>query len=65
MLPFASIVAEEFGNWFPQFRPPVVGSGGTGGGFRQSARVWATADNLHDVRALIDRGRLTARIVKK
>jgi phosphate transport system substrate-binding protein len=35
VLPFASIVAEEFGNSFPQFNVPVVGSGGTGGGFRQ------------------------------
>ena len=35
VLPFASIVAEEFGNTFAQFKTPVVGSGGTGGGFRQ------------------------------
>lgn len=35
VLPFASIVAEEFGKTFPQFKAPVVGSGGTGGGFRQ------------------------------
>lgn len=35
VLPFASIVAEEFGNAFPAFNTPVVGSGGTGGGFRQ------------------------------
>lgn len=35
VLPFASIVAEEFGNNFPQFRTPVVGSGGSGGGLRQ------------------------------
>lgn len=35
VLPFASIVAEEFGKSFRQFRTPVVGSGGTGGGFRQ------------------------------
>lgn len=35
VLPFASIVAEEFGNSFPQFRTPVVGSGGSGGGLRQ------------------------------
>lgn len=35
VLPFSSIVAEEFGNAFPQFGTPVVGSGGTGGGFRQ------------------------------
>lgn len=35
VLPFASIVAEEFGNTFPEFNTPVVGSGGTGGGLRQ------------------------------
>lgn len=35
VLPFASVVAEEFGNTFPQFRTPVVGSGGSGGGMRQ------------------------------
>ena len=35
VLPFASIVAEEFGATFPEFNTPVVGSGGTGGGFRQ------------------------------
>ncbi|MBX3531880.1 MAG: substrate-binding domain-containing protein [Rhizobiaceae bacterium] len=35
VLPFASIVAEEFGNAFPQFKTPVVGSGGTGGGLKQ------------------------------
>ena len=35
VLPFSSIVAEEFGATFPEFNTPVVGSGGTGGGFRQ------------------------------
>jgi phosphate transport system substrate-binding protein len=35
VLPFASIVAEEFGASFPEFKTPVVGSGGTGGGFKQ------------------------------
>ncbi len=35
VLPFASIVAEEFGNSFPQFNTPVVGSGGSSGGLRQ------------------------------
>lgn len=35
VLPFASIVAEQFGKTFPQFKSPVVGSGGTGGGLRQ------------------------------
>lgn len=35
VLPFSSIVAEEFGNSFPQFNTPVVGSGGSSGGLRQ------------------------------
>lgn len=35
VLPFASIVAEEFGNASPQFKTPVVGSGGSSGGLRQ------------------------------
>ncbi|MBM4181293.1 MAG: substrate-binding domain-containing protein [Betaproteobacteria bacterium] len=35
VLPFSSIVAENFGKTFPQFKAPVVGSGGTGGGMRQ------------------------------
>ena len=35
VLPFSSIVAEEFSAAFPEFKTPVVGSGGTGGGFRQ------------------------------
>ena len=35
VLPFASIVAEEFGNTFPQYKTPVVGSGGSSGGLRQ------------------------------
>lgn len=35
VLPFASIVAEEFGQTFSQFKTPVVGSGGSSGGIRQ------------------------------
>lgn len=35
ILPFSSIAAEEFGHAFSQYRTPVVGSGGTGGGLRQ------------------------------
>lgn len=35
ILPFTSIAAEEFGHAFAQYRTPVVGSGGTGGGLRQ------------------------------
>ncbi|MDP1776185.1 MAG: substrate-binding domain-containing protein, partial [Moraxellaceae bacterium] len=35
VLPFASIVAEEFGSTLSQFKTPVVGSGGSSGGLRQ------------------------------
>ncbi|GHC76643.1 substrate-binding domain-containing protein [Limoniibacter endophyticus] len=35
VLPFASIVAEEFNGAFPEFKAPVVASGGTGGGLKQ------------------------------
>ena len=35
VLPFASIVAEEFGQFFPEFDTPIVGSGGSSGGLRQ------------------------------
>lgn len=35
VLPFASIVAEEFGYAFPEYNTPVVGSGGSSGGLRQ------------------------------
>lgn len=35
VLPFSSIVAENFGKTFPQFKAPVVGSGGSSGGLRQ------------------------------
>ena len=35
VLPFTSIVAEEFSAIFSEFPTPVVGSGGTGGGMRQ------------------------------
>jgi phosphate transport system substrate-binding protein len=35
VLPFASIVAENFSRTFPQFKAPVVGSGGSSGGLRQ------------------------------
>ena len=35
VLPFSSIAAEEFGNAYAQFKTPVIGSGGTGGGMRQ------------------------------
>ncbi|HEV7345957.1 MAG TPA: substrate-binding domain-containing protein [Devosia sp.] len=35
VLPFASIVAEEFGAAFPEFNTPVVGSGGSSGGLKQ------------------------------
>lgn len=35
VLPYSSIVAEEFANNFPQFKTPVVGSGGSSGGLKQ------------------------------
>jgi len=38
VLPFASIVAEEFGNALAQFKTPVVASGGSSGGLRQSCQ---------------------------
>ncbi|ODT70003.1 MAG: phosphonate ABC transporter substrate-binding protein [Pelagibacterium sp. SCN 63-23] len=47
VLPFASIVAEEFSAVFPEFKTPVVGSGGTGGGFRQFCE--GTGDNTIDI----------------
>ena len=47
VLPFASIVAEEFGNTFPQFKSPVVGSGGSSGGLRQFCS--GVGDNTIDI----------------
>jgi len=47
VLPFASIVAEEFGNAFSNFKAPVVGSGGTGGGLKQFCE--GTGDNTIDI----------------
>ena len=47
VLPFASIVAEDFGNNFPQFKTPVVGSGGSGGGLRQFCQ--GTGTNSLDI----------------
>ena len=47
VLPFASIVAEEFGAVFPEFNTPVVGSGGTGGGFSQFCQ--GVGDNTIDI----------------
>lgn len=47
VLPFASIVAEEFGAAFPEFNTPVVGSGGTGGGLSQLCE--GTGDNTIDI----------------
>ena len=35
VLPFSSIVAEEFGNAFPDYNTPNVAGGGSGGGKRQ------------------------------
>ena len=47
VLPFSSIVAEEFGNNFAQFRTPVVGSGGSSGGLRQFCQ--GVGENTIDV----------------
>lgn len=47
VLPFASIVAEEFSAAFPEFKTPVVGSGGTGGGLSQFCE--GTGDNTIDI----------------
>lgn len=47
VLPFSSIVAEDFGNNFPQFKTPVVGSGGSGGGLRQFCQ--GTGGNTIDI----------------
>jgi phosphate transport system substrate-binding protein len=47
VLPFASIVAEEFGNTYPQFKAPVVGSGGSSGGLRQFCQ--GVGDNTIDI----------------
>lgn len=35
VLPYAKIVAESFGETFPQFKAPIVESGGTGGGLKE------------------------------
>jgi len=47
VLPFASIVAEEFSAAFPEFKTPVVGSGGTGGGLSQFCE--GVGDNTIDI----------------
>lgn len=47
VLPFASIVSEEFAQAFSNFKAPVVGSGGTGGGFRQFCQ--GTGANTIDI----------------
>lgn len=47
VLPFASIVAEEFSAVFPEFKTPVVGSGGTGGGLSQFCE--GIGDNTIDI----------------
>ena len=35
VLPYAKIVAETFGETFPDFKTPIVESGGTGGGLKE------------------------------
>ncbi|AOA58991.1 substrate-binding domain-containing protein [Acinetobacter larvae] len=47
VLPYASIVAEEFGNTFPQFKAPVVGSGGSSAGLKQFCT--GVGDNTIDI----------------
>jgi len=47
VLPFASIVAEEFGQSFSQFKTPIVGSGGSSGGIRQFCQ--GTGANTIDI----------------
>jgi phosphate transport system substrate-binding protein len=47
VLPFASVVAEEFGQSFSQFKTPVVGSGGSSGGIRQFCQ--GTGPNTIDI----------------
>ena len=47
VLPYASIVAEEFGNTFPQFKAPVVGSGGSSAGLKQFCS--GVGDNTIDI----------------
>ena len=47
VLPYASIVAEEFGHTFTQFKTPVVGSGGSSGGLKQFCA--GVGDNTIDI----------------
>ena len=47
VLPYASIVAEEFGRTFPRFKAPVVGSGGSSGGLKQFCQ--GVGDNTIDI----------------
>jgi phosphate transport system substrate-binding protein len=56
VLPFASIVAEEFSAAFPEFKTPVVASGGTGGGLKQfcSGVGESTIDIANASRAMKD-----------
>lgn len=47
VLPYASVVAEQFGQAFPQFKTPVVGSGGSGAGIKQFCE--SVAENSLDI----------------
>ena len=47
VLPYASIVAEEFGHTFPQYKAPVVGSGGSSAGLKQFCS--GVGDNTIDI----------------
>jgi len=47
VLPYAKIVAESFGETFPQFKTPVVESGGSGAGIKEFCR--GIGDNTIDI----------------
>lgn len=47
VLPYASIVAEQFAQAYPQFKAPVVGSGGSGAGIKQFCD--SVAENSLDI----------------
>jgi phosphate transport system substrate-binding protein len=61
VLPFASIVAEEFGNAFPEFKTPVVASGGSSGGLKQfCAGVGANTIDIANSSRRIRKGEVEA-----
>ena len=46
VLPYAKIVAETFGETFPDFKTPIVESGGTGGGLKEFCKGVAVSSSL-------------------